>query len=342
MNLKFNHCYLLVMLSFISCNFSKEMPRIRDKEEAFTAYETFKNKLHSSSQLSTNNLLNELQEWKVLEDTVLHFMISDSTLEQSRSIQDMTRCAVIRNDITNEIIRLTDSRLHTYADIIDIQQNFNEPDLKDKYPDIFHNAEYFFNELTGKARTGKTAHAILAEYADKLLYWKSRGFSSKQDMLEFIKEEDSYFVTFLDHLYEYDSKSVQSIIMGTNHISKLMFQAAKVGILNATELKIYMGIRTNRRLIQNAIKCADAIRLEQIKTPEQATMTVSILLNPYSNYNQICTGIHTTKQIKELHSLGKQIPPLINHLKQQGLIKELSIDSLPNKIIKEHILIIMK
>lgn len=342
MKLKFNHCYLLVMLSFISCNFSKEMPRIRDKEEAFTAYETFKNKLHSSSQLSTNNLLNELQEWKVLEDTVLHFMISDSTLEQSRSIQDMTRCAVTRNDITNEIIRLTDSRLHTYAGIIDIQQNFNEPDLKDKYPDIFHNAEYFFNELTGKARTGKTAHAILAEYADKLLYWKSRGFSSKQDMLEFIKEEDSYFVTFLDHLYEYDSKSVQSIIMGTNHISKLMFQAAKVGILNATELKIYMGIRTNRRLIQNAIKCADAIRLEQIKTPEQATMTVSILLNPYSNYNQICTGIHTTKQIKELHSLGKQIPPLINHLKQQGLIKELSIDSLPNKIIKEHILIIMK
>ena len=318
------------------------MPRICDKEEAFTAYETLKDKLHNSNELSTTNLLNELQEWKVLEDTILHFMISDSTLDQSRNTQDLTRCAIIRNDITNEIIRLTDSQLHTYADIIDIQQSFNKSNLRDRYPDIFHNAELFFNELTGKTNTGKTAHVILTEYTDKLLLWESRGFSSKQDMLEFIKEEDRHFVSFLDHLYEYDSKSVQSIIMETNHISKLMFQAANAGTLNTTELKIYMGIRTNRRLIQNAIKCADAIRLEQVQTPVQAAMTISILLNPYSNYNQICTGIHTKKQIEELRSLGKQIPPLINHLKQQGLINELSIDSLPNKIIKEHILITMK
>lgn len=342
MNPKLKHCYLLVVLSFISCNFKKEMPEICNKETAFTAYEEFKNKLHSSDKSSVTDLLNNLNNWKVLEDTVLYFLISDSTSDQSREIQDITRCAIIRNDITNEIIRLADSRLHTYADVIDIQQSFNNQNLKIKYPDIFHNAEHFFNGLTEKARSPKTAHEILTEYANKLLYWKSRVFSSKQDMLQFIEEEDRLFISFLEHLYAYDSKSVQTIIAATDHISNLMFQAANSGKLNLAELRIYMGMRTNRRLIQNAMKCVDAIRLNQIKTPEQASMTASILLNPYSNYNRICTGIHTQKQLEELHSLGKQIPALIAHLKQDSLIKMPSADSLPNKIIKEHILITMK
>lgn len=343
MNSKLNHCYLLlVMLSFISCNLKKGMPEIRDKEAAFAAYEGLRNKLHSSDKSSIPALLNNLKEWKVLEDTVLHFLIADTTLEQSQSIQDMTRCAIIRNDMTNEIIRLSDSQLRTYADIIDIQQSFNGQDIKDKYPGIFHNAEIFFNELTEKAYKKKTAHEILTAYTQKLHDWESRGFSSRQDMLEFIKEEDFLFLSFLDHLYAYDNKSVQTIITETNHISELMFQAANSGKLDIMELRIYMGIRTNRRLIQNAATCAEAIRLKQVKTPEQATLTVSILLNPYSNYNRICTGIHTHKQIEELHALGKQISPLINSLKQEGLIEKLPTDSLPNKIIKEHILITMK
>lgn len=317
------------------------MPELCNKETAFTAYEELKNKLHNSENSSVTDLLDNLNEWKMIEDTVLYYLISDSTLNQSHEIQDITRCAIIRNDITNEIIRLADCGLRTYADVIDIQQSFNNQKLNVKYPSIFHDAEHFFNGLTENARSPKTAHEILTEYTNKLLYWKSKGFSSKQDILEFIEEEDRLFISFIEHLYAYDSKSVQTIITATDHILSLMFQAAESGKLNLMELRIYMGIRTNRRLIQNAMKCADAIRLNQIKTSEQASMTASILLNPYSNYNRICTGIHTQKQVKELHSLGKQIPTLIAHLKQNSLIKMSLADSLPNKIIKEHIFITM-
>lgn len=337
------HCYLLLtMLSFISCNLKKGMPEICNKEDAFIAYGEFRDKLLDSDKSSITSLLKNLKEWRILEDTVIHFLISDTVSEQSHNIQDMTRCAVIRNEITNEIIRLANSQLHTYADIIDIQQSFNKQNLRGKYPNIFHDAECFFNDLTTKVHTEEKADEIMTEYANKLLYWKSKGFSSKQDMLKFIKEEDYLFISFLEHIYEYDSKSVQTIIMATDDISRLMFQAVNNGKLDIRELRIYMGMRTNRRLIQNATKCADAILLDLVKTPEQATMTLSMLLNPYSNYNRICTGIRTNKQIEELHYLGKQISPLITHLKQQKLIKENLTDSLPNKIIREYILITMK
>lgn len=337
-----NYFYLLVTLSFISCNSKKEMPEICNREDALTAYEEFKNKLHSSDKSSTIKLVNHLKEWKMLEDTVIHFMILDNTLDQTNKIQDISRCAVISNDIKNEIIRLTDSQLHTYADIVFIQQSFNEYNLQEKYPDIFHHAECFFNELTTKVHAEQTADEIITEYTNRLLYWKSKGFSSGQDMLDFIKEENSLFITFLDHLYEYNAQSVKIIIMMTDCISDLMFRAAAAKKLDIRELRIYMGVRTNRRMIQNATKCTDAIRLNQVKTPEQADMTVSILLNPYSNYNRICTGLHTKSQSEALSDLGKQISPMISHLKQQGLIKKNLPDSLPNKIIKEHILITMK
>lgn len=342
MKLEFNCLLLLVMLSLISCNFKQETPRISSKKDALTAYEEFKNQLHNADKPSPHNLLNNLRTWKMLEDTVLHYLISDSTSNPDHKIYDMTRCALIRNDIENEVMRLIDSRQYAYADIIDIHQSFNEYKIKDRFPNIFHDAENFFNALTAQVPSNKTLHEIMDEYTHKLLDWKSKGFSSRQDMLEFIKEEDILFTSFLNHLYEYNNKSIETIIVLTNYISDLMFQAADKEKLDIRELRIYLAMRTNRRLIQNAIKCADAIRLKQVKTPEQATMTVSILLNPYSNYNRLCTGIHTKEQIQALHSLGVQIPQLIDQLKQQGLIRKQMPDSLPNKIIKEHILITMK
>lgn len=342
MKFKLNCLLLLGMLNLISCNLKKETPKIRSKEDALTAYEEFKDKFHNADKSSTYKLLNNLNAWKELEEQVFHHIASDTTPNQSHSIQEKARCAIIRNDIKNEVIRFIDNHQYTYTDIIDIHQSFNEYNFKDRFPDIFHEAENFFNGLTKQVYSEKSMQEIMTEYTNRLLYWKSKGFSSRQDMLEFIKEEDSLFTLFLSHLYEYDSKSIGTIIEMTSHISNLMIQAANKDKLDRRELGIYFGMRTNRRLIQNAIKCAEAIRLGQVKTPEQATMTVFILLNPYSNYNRLCTGAHTKKQIEALQSLGVQIPQLVNQLKQKGLIREQLPDSLPGKIIKEHILITMK
>lgn len=167
-------CYLLVMLIFISCNLKNEKSKIYNKENAITTYEEFQNKLHNTQLASTNDLLNKLEEWRILEDTVLHYLISDSIQDQTRNVQDMTRCAVIRNGITTEIIRLTDSQLRTYGDIIDVQQSFNDYNLNDRYPDTFHNAECFFNRLIIQKHKDKNAHEIMTQYTNQLLYWKSK------------------------------------------------------------------------------------------------------------------------------------------------------------------------
>lgn len=52
--------------------------------------------------------------------------------------------------------------------------------------------------------------------------------------------------------------------------------------------------------------------------------------------------VHTKEQTKALHTLGKQIPPIITQLMERGSINKQLPDNLPNKTIIEYTQITMK
>ena len=89
---------LLVTMSSISC-INKNSTKIWSKDDALITYEAFGNKLNNVAILSGSRLANKLQELKTLEDTVLHFIITDSLFDNSQNIKDLIRCAITRNGI---------------------------------------------------------------------------------------------------------------------------------------------------------------------------------------------------------------------------------------------------
>lgn len=93
------NCYLLVMLCFISGNLE---PAFCSKENMPLHYEEIQDKFHYSSKASANYLFNCLREQKRLENTTLPYSISNNALEQTR---------------------MTNSRLHTYGDIIEVMNH---------------------------------------------------------------------------------------------------------------------------------------------------------------------------------------------------------------------------
>ncbi|WP_373156630.1 hypothetical protein [Bacteroides cellulosilyticus] len=335
------YLYLLVTISSFSSCTNKNSTKICSKDDALITYEAFGNKLNNATNLSVSQLANKLQEWKTLEDTVLHFIITDSISDDSQNIKDLTRCAITRNEITDRMTWLVDNQVRSYDDIVTIQQSLNEYEQKVTNSVIFQNAETFFNALDKESKANKDANQLIAEYTNSLAVWSIKGFSSTSDIQEYIKEENLLFINFLNHLYDYDRRSIQYIINATSKVTELMYKASVNGNLSSEEVSIYMGIRTNRRLIQNAFKCMEAIKSGIIQTPNQAAMTISMLLNPYSNYNT-CIKLRTREQVNELKGIGKKIESLITQLSKQGLIDEIKIDSFPNKLIKERILMEMK
>lgn len=124
-------------------------------------------------------------------------------------------------------------------------------------------------------------------------------------MQEYIKEETLLFINFVNHLYDYDRRSIQNLTNAISKVTEIMYKSSEDGSLNSEEVSIYMGIRTNRRLIQNASKCMEAIKSEIIQTPNQAAMTISMLLSPYSNYNT-CIRLRSQEQVNDLKRIGKK------------------------------------
>lgn len=341
MRLILNYCYLVALLSTISCT-SNKTQEFYNKEDAFHSYETFANRLHKSQKMSISQIATTLNEWKLLEDTVLHFIIADSVSDSSQNIKDITRCALTKNIITDKLLKLVDGQARSYEDIIVIQQSLNEYDHLIVSTETFRNAEAFFKAIDNNNSKNATAHQVLARYINALTHWSTKDISSLKDIQEFIKEEDFFFVNFLNYLYEYNSEDVQAIIKATEKTTEHLYKSFINKKLSIKELNIYMAVRTNRRLIQNAEQCVEAIKSKIIKTPAQAAMTVSMLANPYSNYNYTCIGLRTKDQIAKLSSIGKQIEPLVSQLRRERLIDELKTDSLPYKLIKEHIRIKME
>lgn len=341
MRSKLYYCYLVATLSIVSCTSNKTQD-ICDKKSAFQSYEAFSNRLNSIKKMPTSQIAATLVEWKVLEDTLLHFIITDSIQDSSRNVEDITRCAVTKNNITDRIIKLIDSQPRSYEDIIVIQQSLNDYSQIITNTTFFHEAENFFKTLKNNAIENTSSNQVLNQYVKALRHWNCKEISSLKDLQEFVAEENTYFINFLNHLYEYDSKDVRTIIKETSEITERMYRSTANKKLKLKELSIYMSIRTNRRLIQNAAQCVNSIKSGTVETPAQAAMTVSMLLNPYSNYNDMCIGLRTKEQLKELNLIGRQIEPLIKQLKQERLIDELPTDSLPYKLIKEQILIKME
>lgn len=341
--MKIRLLYLSVLaLTVISWSCKGRISKITCKKDAFSAYEVFWKEQCTTKGIPTPKLIEALDKWIVLEDTLLYFMIADSTLEESKSVQDMARCATIGNNIIKEMLRLVDSEPRTYKDVVLVQQAFNCAKNSTVSSSVLREAGMFFNSLNDKAQTNSTATEIFAEYTNRLAAWHDEGFISKKEMLDFICEEDRLFTGFLIHLYEYDDMSVQTVVKATTEIVELLIQATSDRKINSEDFIAYMGIRTNRRLIQNAQRCMDAINRNQVKTKRQAAMTISMLLNPYSNYNQLCIETRTEKQVEELYSVGEQMESLFNKLRKKDLIEGLKLDSLPYKLIKEHIHITMK
>ena len=341
MKLILNYCYLVALLSTISCT-SNKTQEIYNKEDAFYSYETFANRLYNSQKMSISQIATTLDEWKQLEDTLLHFIIIDSVSDSSQNIKDIARCALTKNTITDKLLKLVDGQRRSYEDIIVIQQSLNEYNHFMANTEAFLNAKVFFKTIENNISKNTTSHQVLVQYINTLTLWNTKDISSLKDIQEFIKEEDFLFINFLNYLYQYNSEDVQAIIKATEKVTGHLYKSFANKKLSIKELKIYMAIRTNRRLIQNAAQCVEAIRSRRIKTPAQAAMTISMLINPYSNYNYMCIGLRTEEQIAKLNSIGKQIEPLVSQLRRERLIDELKTDSLPYKLIKEYIHIKME
>ena len=328
----------VAVLTFSSCSLNVKGDSLSDKQEAFTRYEEFLDSIESDRECPFEKLPGLLNRWKSLEDTLFYFLSRDTS---EGHINDIIKCSQIGNRVNQSVNHIIDRQVCSLKDLVKIQYGFPVLCLNNQQLHFLYESELYFSGMDSIPIQSKGAKQVLNSYKDMLGRWLKREFRIRGDVMSFLKEEDYLYRQVLCHLYEYSSHDIIPIIRSTESLLVRMAADVKKYTLDWDEISIYMAVRTNRRLIQNADVCLSFIDRGALRTERQAMLTIPMLLNPYADFNQLVLAMRTSGQYDQLLEMSEKIPKAIHTIGCKQLVPISNIDSLSNKLIKEYIAFVM-
>lgn len=327
---------LIITFSFCSCVETHDS--ITDKKEAFTRYNAFSDSVANLREISFEDLPKLVCRWKVLEDTLLFFLSKD-TLEVHKNVSDIISCAKIGDRIHQTVDRSIDNYRCDFKNLLTIQHKVPTVHLNKKMLHLQHNAEVFFQGLDSVFIPSVNSVSAFHSYKSMLERWREKEFRNREVLMSFLREEDYHYRSFLSHLYDYSPQKPAAIIQETENLFSRISSDADRYSLDLDEVLVYLSIRTSRRQIQNTNVCLSYF--SSIQNEFQAAMTMSMLLNPYADFNPLTLGMRTPGQYAQLMNIGGKLPLAINSIQSKQFITISCLDSLPNKLIKEYVAFVM-
>lgn len=321
---------LTLLTSCSSC--SQNELDFHSPEDALAFYQKYLNTLKETKHSNTSDFGTIMNKWKENKDTILHYLQKDSALLNNDKYA--LRFSMTNDSIRKEMLRLSETWRYSYSDVLSIKEQTssfkNDKDLQE----AVHQAEPFFKSLNETPISVSDKTSILKRYRYFLSTASGSQISNKNDMLNFIKQEDFFFRSFLAHLYEMNNEQLSDITDNTQRVCQNIFIAAREGKIPAKDVMVYMSMRTVRRLLQNAVVCINDINRADMKDKAQGNAYLWMIIQPFisispfalatltpeerSNFNYVITQIPKSSRFAETFDIK---PQALNYLLPQQLLK---------------------
>lgn len=299
-------------ISLASCGNNTDNCMFQTGEEAANAYRSYLSEVRKSENLSTDRLVESVNEWQTLRDSVYTCIAKDTTRQPHRHYESIVQ--MVHDSLRVEFTRLALSRPRTLADVLFIREKTSQYRYDTELVQAVADAEPFFRSLDSVAPYDRSAKQIVSIYHSFLAETLKSGIDTKDKMLAFIKEEDRLFRSFLNHLPELAGANLSAITSETEKCCLSVFQSAEEGKLSYRDALIYTAKRTNRRVVLNALACRDDINRNKVKNKEQARAYVWMLLQPYIAMDGFSmTAMSETEKIA-LYEVSDNTPLMIANL----------------------------
>lgn len=123
----------------------------------------------------------------------------------------------------------------------------------------------------------------------------------------------------------------------TEAVCAEIFQSASSRDISPEETVVYMSMRTNRRLLQNAKACADLIRNQKVREARQANAYLWMSVQPFLSMDAVCISMLTDRQRKQMTELAEGYPRIVNILSAKQLIDAKTAGEIPGQLAKLYI-----
>ncbi len=330
------HLFFLCSFLFCSCTGGTRDYDFKDSKDALAAYSDYLKCVKTMPKCSTTELEEYINNWLELSDTVYNYIRRDPYFTAHADLK--TDYYVMSDSIRGEILRLACSEQRTMKDVALLKLHTSPYQDNRELTVIRKEAETFFAGLD-KNTTYKvgTPADLLRQYKNFLDGVKSLEITDNQQLLSFIEIEDKHFRTFLTHISDYTDMGLTDITKNTEIICSKIFRAAAEGKLRSDYTMVYMSMRTDRRLLQNASICNNLLKARKVKDSIKSNAFLWMVIQPYLSMDSFAVTMLTEKQTKEYLSIAESYNTLINNLSATKQINKETAQQLPTQIIRLYI-----
>ncbi len=333
---RFFHLLVLCACVFVACSSEQSKYDFKDSQDAIRTYRDFVHVLHDRQDCSADQLTDFVSQWQEVSDTVYGYISKDSAFIAHVGLSMDFQMAT--DSTRTELLRLAGSYTWTMKDVALLKLN-TSPYRKDKeLQPVKDKAAAFYATLDQKpVLSDGDAKGRLKEYIKFLVSTKKDGINNREQMLVFIEQEDFYFRSFLAHIAEYADIDMSGVTKTTETVCAEIFRSASSNVIPSEEVLVYMSMRTNRRLIQNAKVCANLIRQQKVKDTRQANAYLWMTIQPFLSMDAVCVSMLTEQQRQQMTEIADGYPQLIDILASKRLADAKTAREIPCQLAKLYI-----
>ena len=294
-----------------SCSKSNDEFSFKTAQEAVNACHKELSVIRPMQKANIKDLTEIAVKWLTLQDSTFAVMMRDSTID---SHSDVAADFFATSDsIRSEITRLAMSENHSLSDVVYYKVHTAKDREKIQSSKDYKNAVAFYNGLD-EHPTYKNITESVKKY--EALLAKNNSFKKENQLLQFIGEEDRCFRSIMKHLNEVKQEDLEHITDRTAMIFQKLYESTQVEPENpvSARLVMYISMRFNRRIIQNAEAVVRDIESKKELSEQQAANYRWMLLQPYMTIDTYSMASITKEQEKKLQEIAENLPRLLAYI----------------------------
>lgn len=312
-----NHffCMMAVASLLVSCN---SHPKFETSADAVEGCKKELAALKGEKEMSIEQLTKATSSWLEMQDSAYSVFSRDTSINLRSPVA--LAFFVVSDSIRGELKRLAFSQPRSLNDVMYLKINTATSREKIEKADTYKEAISFFERLDKQDVFPSLKETLGAYY---YLLAKAKPFKTEEQVIEFISKEDKCFRSLMMHLNEVSNDHLQQLTEATSKVYDGLYDSVgkKADDVNDRTM-LYLTMRYNRRIIQNAAACKEDIengkQLDRIQRANYRYM----LIQPFIAIDDYSTSVLTREQKKELLEMSKYIPSLLTKLDLKKQSKE--------------------
>ena len=313
---------MTLMVCFTSCD---RHPSFATSQEALEGCKEQLATLKEKKEVSIEELSKLTSSWLEVQDSAYSVFGKDSSL----SLKSPMAVAyfLVSDSIRGEISRLAFSQPRSLRDVMYLKQHTAMQREKLQKDAIYQDAVKFYEKLDGYPLYPDLA-STLSAYS-KLLS-SAKGFQQGDELMKFIAMEDKCFRSLMKYLSSVDTEQLRKLTVATTQVFDGLYSS--VGNLTNDvndRTMLYLSMRFNRRIIQNAQACHEDVKAGKRLNAVQRANFRWMLIQPFMAIDDYSAAVLTPSQAETLLSLSDELPKLLEKLDSKRKVpgKENSLTS---------------